>query len=314
MDTYHKDVWVPWAAMIKERTTAIGKPVEIVIYPSEALVKHADQYQAVIAGVADICANIVVTQYVPDGGLLSVMDLPFILSSATVGGQVAQELYDKHPEIQKETAKVKLLWFQQTGLGFLSSRSKSIKTVEDFKGVKIRANRTTSIDIVKALGGVPLDMFIPEIYSSLDRGILDAVCFQWESLLSFKFMEVTKYRTIFPRSLYSDILSVVMNWDTWNRLPPDVQKIFVELSGAYMSKFTGVAFDKSDATVRGIVLAYDKKVGNPEPYIVPADEVKKWDAALAPVYDKWIQRMEAKGLPGKAILADALSLGDKYSK
>ena len=105
-----------------------------------------------------------------------------------------------------------------------------------------------------------------------------------------------------------------MNWDAWNSLPPDVQKIFEELSGSYMTNLTGEAVDKADISCRAGIEEYDKKVGNPEHYIVPEDEFQRWAEAVNPVYDMWIKRMEAKGLPGKAFLEDARRLAEKYSK
>jgi hypothetical protein len=55
-------------------------------------------------------------------------------------------------------------------------------------------------------------------------------------------------------------------------------------------------------------------VGNPPIYELPKGELERWTSAVQPVYDKWTAKMEAKGLPGKAILEDARRLVKKYSR
>ena len=47
----HKDMFVPWAKMVEERT---GGRVKCVIYPGELLAKAKDTFEAVVNGTADI--------------------------------------------------------------------------------------------------------------------------------------------------------------------------------------------------------------------------------------------------------------------
>ena len=54
MTAFQTDAFVPWTKIIKERTTAIGKPVDIKIFPAESLAKMYDTYDALIEGVMDI--------------------------------------------------------------------------------------------------------------------------------------------------------------------------------------------------------------------------------------------------------------------
>lgn len=43
-------------------------------------------------------------------------------------------------------------------------------------------------------------------------------------------------------------------------------------------------------------------------YELSDDEKAEWEKALQPVYSKWIDEMEAKGLPGKEIYDEAVRL------
>jgi len=56
------------------------------------------------------------------------------------------------------------------------------------------------------------------------------------------------------------------------------------------------------------------KERNQEIIDVSPEERARWVAACKPAYDKWVKAMEAKGLPGRAVLNDALMLVEKYSK
>ena len=47
----HKDVFVPWAKMLEERS---GGRIKVSIYPGEVLGKAKDTYETVVAGTADI--------------------------------------------------------------------------------------------------------------------------------------------------------------------------------------------------------------------------------------------------------------------
>ena len=307
-------ILTPWAKEIEARTAAIGKPVKITLYGLQALAKFPDTYDAVIKGIADIGAPWGPQHFPGRMPLLEVLQMPVLYGSATVASQVAQELYDTRPEIQEEMKETKLLFFSSTPPVAIHSRTKQIKTLDDFKGMKITARPGYTSFLVEALGGIPVTMSPPEAYQAAERGVVDAIMFNWDGTIVFKYFEVTKYRTVTPISLYSDPLACSMNLDVWNKLPPEVQKIFDELSGMPQSTAAGKAFDASSDEIMNKIIEIDQKAGNPPPYMIPDDEFQKWLPVITPLYDRWTSDTEAKGLPGKSILGDAMRLADKYSK
>ena len=80
-----------------------------------------------------------------------------------------------------------------------------------------------------------------------------------------------------------------------------------------MSRKTGKVFDDECVRCLEEIKEYDKKVGNPEVYNLPAAERARWVAAIQPMLDQWVADKEAAGLPGEAVMADLLSLVEKYS-
>jgi hypothetical protein len=71
----------------------------------------------------------------------------------------------------------------------------------------------------------------------------------------------------------------------------------------------GEAWDASAPPIREMV----QKRGN-EIYVLPADEVAKWQAATQPVIDQWLIDAKAKGFNGEELLKDARDLIAKYEK
>lgn len=303
-----------WKDNIEKRTAEIGKPVKITLYGTETLVKFADTYDGVIKGIADIGAPWGPQHFPGRMPLLEVLQLPILFPSGMVASQVAQELYDTRPEIQNELKDAKLLFFCSTPPTVISSRTKQIKTLEDMKGMKMTARPGYTSLMVEKLGGTPVSMDPPGAYQAAERGVVDAIVFNWDGHMVFKYYEVTKYRTETPVSLYSDPLACSINLNTWNKLPPDVQAVFNEFSGLKQSAAAGKAFDGSSAAIRNRIRELDKAAGNPDIYMVSNDEFQRWVTAITPLYDKWMTDTEAKGMPGKSIFADVKRLAEKYSK
>jgi 23S rRNA A1618 N6-methylase RlmF len=57
---------------------------------------------------------------------------------------------------------------------------------------------------------------------------------------------------------------------------------------------------------------YDAKVGNPPFYVLPDDEKQRWLEKVLPVRDQWVNEMEKKGLPGKAMLEDLIKFAAQF--
>ena len=212
-----------------------------------------------------------------------------------------------------EFSKVKVLWVYPTGLFQLWTREKQVKTLADIDGLKLACTSTVLTKITEALGGVPVFMPEPDIYTSLERGMLDGRWHEWEGGWTWKAHEVTKYRTA-NVDLATNTNVIIMNLDAWNSLPPDIQKILDEASGLEYSMYSGGVWDATNEEFLPIVMDYDKKAGNPPIYYLPDDERARWKEAITPVYDEWVNEMEAEGLPGKAIFEDVLAAVKKHSK
>jgi len=197
----------PWCEKVEEVTN--GR-VKITIYYSQTLCKSPDNWDATKSGVCDISWTFV--GYLPGMAPLSdVTTLPFLgIEKGAQGGYILWKLHEKFPEIQNEYAGNKLLLFKCTNPYFIVTSEKQVKTVEDMKGLKLRVHAGPPTEAVRALGAVPLLMPAPDLYTSLEKGVLDGVIYAAAFTHYFKLDEVVQYYTLVPVAPSYGVIP--MNW------------------------------------------------------------------------------------------------------
>jgi len=279
----------PWVKQVEDATK--GR-VKIEVYPSQTLIKGIDMWKGVRSGIADI--GWCVQGYWPEQTPLSdVISLPFLpISSAEKGSEVLWKLYEKFPSMQKEYGEIQPLVLHTTSPNFLLSGKKQVKTLEDMKGLKFRVLGGPPSEMAKALGAVPTLIPMPDMYQSLDKGVVDAAAAPWEAVHGFRLYEVAKYFTMVP--FYAAYFSVCANKQKWETLPKDVRDTIMSVSGLTGAKFWGKNF--FDSAEQGVIER--AKAGNYElnRYQLPPDEVARWNkVAGEPLWNEWVKKMEGKG-------------------
>jgi len=293
-----------WIKQVKEATK--GR-LDIAFYPGATLGKPTEAYEMVKSGVVELA--VVIIGFFPGQFPLSdVIQLPFIdLHNARVASRVYWGLYEKFPQFRAEYPGVKPLALYcdtPTPIG----TNKQIRTMEDMKGLKIRALTGSPTELLKILGGTPVLMPPGDIYTSMERKVLDGWMISWEACAGHKLYEVTDYYT--AANTYQPALAFLMNPAAWNKLPPDIQKILEKkYIGAAGSDFCGREFDLTNGKDMAKVQAMKGKTIID---LSPA-ETKRWKESCKPIWEKWVANMEAKGLPGKAVLQETMNLSAKFA-
>ena len=291
----HTMVIEPWAKKIGELT---GGRVKMNLFPGQALGKAKDQYEMAAKGICDIALTI--PAYTPGRfQLSSVFMLPFMVTTAVATSVAFCKTYEKY--LVDEFKDVKVLWHYVHAPGQIFTRKKPFKALEELKGKKIRATNPYVQKSLKILDASPVSIPVPEVYNALDRGVVDGTAMPFEGLWVFKQHEVVDYATICD--LYTMNFAIVMNKKRWESLPADVKKIFGENIGLVMSRKAGVVYDKTEAALKKKVLQHGVKVVN-----LPPADLDKWKIEGKKIREAWAKEMEAKGLPGNAVLKEAQSL------
>lgn len=292
-----------WARKVGEAT---GGKVKISIYPAETLGKARDAYDMVLSDIVDIAWG--VTGNFPGVFPLSeVAMLPCTgIPDNVTAAKVMWDLYTTTDYLKPEYSKVKVLALYADFQGDLGTTKKPIQTLEDLKGMRIRTIGGPPMEFFKAAGASPTLIPAPDIFESLQRGVIDGYIFSWEGVGGFRLWEPVRYHTNYP--LYGATLWVVMNLDKWNSLPPNIQQAIDSVSGLELGKLLASAHDKGGRETMERAKADGDRITE-----LSAEEQARWEKLARGVWDKWVADMEGKGLPGKATLRAYLERVEKYT-
>lgn len=289
--TMQRVVFEAWAKKIEKETNG---QVKITFFPGGALGKAKDLYSLAEKGIADIIYTL--HDYTPGRfPLTQVFELPFIGKSATGFAEAMWATYEKFPAFRKEYSKVKTLalWAHPPGAFFTTK--KPILKIDDLKGMKIRTASPFVTKALKEFGAAPVSMPVTEVYTALERGVVDGTVLPYEGIWVFKMAELVKYST--EADFYTMTMTVVMNNKKWNSLPEDVQKVIWANSGLALSLACGKAFDGAEGFLRKKILEKGVIASR-----LPAAELAKLKALVDPLEKGFVKDMAAKGLPGQEIL------------
>lgn len=289
-----------WAREIEKRTN--GR-VKIKTYPGGTLTRADQCYEGVINGISDLgmsCLAYTRGRF----PLLEGLDLPLGYPNGMVATRVATELVEKYKPA--EMADTHVLYLHAHGPGLLASK-KPVKALEDVKGMKVRGTGL-SLKIVEALGGTPVAMPQPDTYEALQKGVVDATLCPIETLKGWRQAEVVNCVTDATAVGYTTAMFVVMNKQKWEKLPPDIQKVFTEVSAEWVAK-SGEAWDKADADGREFTKGLQREIITLSP-----EEQQRWRKAVEPVLTAYVAAAKEKALPGEQFLKDAQDLIARSSK
>ena len=298
MHTMQQKVFEPWAKKLEEQSKG---QVKVKFFPGGALGKAPDHYALAEKGIADIIYTL--NDYTPGRfPLTAVFELPFMGDTATGFAEAMWKTYEKFPEMQKEYGAVKTLALWAHPAGSFFTLKKPIEKIDDFKGMKIRTANPFVTKALKEFGAAPVSMPVTETYTALERGVVDGTVLPYEGIWVFKMADLVKHVTEGTK-FYTMTMTVVMNKKKWESLPEDIKKIIDENSGMAMSLACGKAYDAVEGVLRGKCLEKGVK-----PFVLSPEEFKKLAALSDPIRAEWVKDMEAKGLPGQAILDEAVKL------
>ncbi len=128
-------------------------------------------------------------------------------------------------KLRNEKANIEMLGRVGTGSFFHLFLAKPIDKVDDLKGRKIRCSPTT-ISFMKAAGATPIQMPPPDIYTAMERGVVDGYLLPPGTIRDFGLVPVSKY-IVFP-GIYQPCQFVLINLDVWKKLPKHLQTLLVE--------------------------------------------------------------------------------------
>ncbi len=134
-----------------------------------------------------------------------------------------------------------------------------IRTIEDFRGIKIRTPEGMSQEIFASIGAAPVNLPGAEVYTALERGVVDAA--DWGSIGmndELGFHRIAPY-PLFPGFHSMPVTDVAVRRDRWDELSDDLQRIVTLAVRTYaLDMMQTIAMQDAavirDADARGIEL------------------------------------------------------------
>jgi TRAP-type C4-dicarboxylate transport system substrate-binding protein len=219
-----------------------------------------EQLGLVKTGAVDII-SLHVDQYPQELPLYQITNTEQLVSNAQ-GVQnliaITQEIPEtaKLFEAEQKKNNIKVLYFHANGPTGITPRFVA-KSLADLKGKKVNVITAYQRDVFKELGWIPVNVAIPELYEGLSRGVIDAIFMATAAVLPLKWNEAGKSHLYFgDNTVISTPLAVNLN--TWNKLPKDIQQIFMESS----RETAEWSAQENDKLVQATYGAFEK-AGNP---------------------------------------------------
>jgi len=293
-----------------------GGRIKIETYYGETLLSHADTIPGCASGVADIVM-------IDSDNISSQFELNKIydrLIETTVPGRMEmtlayRELLKEIPELQKELEDVGVRWLSVAALpGYnLHTVNKKVVLPEDIKALSIEI-MGDGVAWVESMGASAVSMFSGDVYMSLERGLINGQFTHWAFLEGFQTWDLFTHHTVFgddyvASGIYAPCIGFLINTNTWNSLPQDLQEIIVE---AYDWANDYLITDLDNEVFEA---GYQKCVdANHEVVYLTAEERQQWIEFMGPINEKWIEETEAKGLPARKTYEKLIEIIEQYQR
>lgn len=239
-----------------------------------------------LQGIADGSLDVYISTSGGAAGLfpyIQVLDLPYLMSDDRVAEAV---LTGDFPRKLRERAltdsdnKIRLMTIGNTG-GWrnYANTKKTVKTPEDLKGLKMR---TVPADLPQqaatAVGAAPTPIPWPELFTSLQTGVVEGTANGITDIMSMKFPDAgLKYLTLDGHS-YMGAFWWMSN-DRFQSLTPEQKQIVVDGFAALQQATFASPKRKEIAAYQDFA-----KAGG-EIYVPTPEEKEAFKGAVAPVFD-----------------------------
>lgn len=305
--TAHVKFLAPWADRIAKESN--GR-IKIQIYPALQLGGTLPQ---LIDQVKDGVVDMVWTLPGASAGrfpAFEAFELPFMTKTAQGSSRALWDYVHLNKLDKTELKAIKLLATHVHDNGAIHTIAKPIRTLADFKGMKIRAPTRWTTKMLASFGASPVGMPVNQVSEALSKSVIDGTILSWEIVPSLKVHELVKFHTETPassRALYTTSFVVAMNPAKYASLPADLKRVIDNNSGAEFSALAGKMWDDAAAPHRKLAAARGNQFT-----VLSQQELTNWVRASESVFDDWLKEVSAKGFDGQALLKNARELIQRF--
>lgn len=267
-----------FAKLVNEKTE--GK-VKVEVYPSSQLYGDNDELDALVSGNVHMIAPSV-TKMVKIDPRWQYVDMPYLFENEEhvrkfFKSDVAKLILESN---QLAANDIKGLVFWENGFKHFSNNKHPLVNVEDFKGLKFRAQAGKVLEAqFKALNAGSATISFGETYAALQQGTVDGQENTFNNFDTQKYQEVQKYFSISQHGRLD--YAIFVNKTFWDKIPADLLKSVEES----LDEATKLAWDlAAEENAKSF-----ENIKNSGIEVVELDDAQKEaiKAKLEPVYEEF---------------------------
>lgn len=281
-----RDVIIP--TLEKFETVTEGR-VKVEITP-KVVGTVTGQYDVVADGLADI--SFIVPGYTPGKfPLTEGLDLAFLGDDPSKRCPATWEAYEKYLEPAGTFKEVKVLSYWCSSVAHFPTTGKIIKTIDDFKGLKIRSSNRAVGEALEAVGAAAVNKPASELYELLSGGSLDGAVIPMDAIPSFKLETVLKAVNTVPGGINASTVLLPINKAKWDMISEQDQKAIMELTGAALAKLGGEVAKREDEQAAATLRAAGAQI-----VAMEGELLTQLKERYEPIRQKWVQLAKDNGL------------------
>jgi TRAP-type C4-dicarboxylate transport system substrate-binding protein len=304
----HKQVTNVFIPFFKEIEQVTEGRVKVEMLP-KAVGTPQSQIDVVRDGLADM--SFVVPSYTPGRYVATeVAELPLLGNDASITGPIFYRHFKKFIEPTGEFKGVKVLstWMVPPSQPFLKGRT--IRSIDDFKGLKLRAANQNTVNTLSTLGAVPILKSSAEAYEMLSSGAIDGQVTLVNTVAQQNQLDLLTSLTMIPGGLANTVNAVVVNPARWDEISEADRNAIEAIAGEKLARTAGQT--ESDADKEAL-----ERYRQANYEIIQIDDAFRTQLAerLKPVEEAWVKRAQDKGVEDPAgqlaSLRAAIAEGEK---
>ena len=277
---------------------------EVERYPGEVLHPVSDGFRAAATGITDITSAWPLYQ-ASSFSLFHGLGLPGALPASDIATvRVMDELYASHLRDEYERMRVRLA-FNASTPSYDILASSPINSLDDLKGLRIRAGGSTATEIVERLGAIPVTMSITDAYTAFQQGVVDGIILAAADMVAYRMIEVGDhyYQTGVARIAVPHAVSAPF----YEGLTPELQEVIAQAGSE-----AGYDYARMYTELSENALTEMEKEG--VSIVVPSEEDQaRIDELLSPMWDDFVEANGGEGSEAAQFVAEMSALRDKYA-
>lgn len=279
-----------WAKEIEE---ASDGRLKITIYSGGSLGAGTESYDMVINRTADMAA-FTLAMYGGRFPITECLALPMNnIKTSKQAGYALNEVWEQG-YLDPDFEDVIVLSVFTNSPAVIGTVKEVGNQADSFKGLKLRAASGYITEFATAIGASPMAIPATDIYDSLSKNVIDGYIHDWLGVVAGKLYELSDQIVNYCVSIQPFL--TIINKDSYNELPEDLQQILVDHCGLHMTDGESEAWQSN--VEAGLKICEEENI----PVLELDDEtIAEWTDIAMDIHQLWKDNVNEKGYNAEEI-------------